>query len=227
MGNPWTLLSHRSDPAAWRKFLRRKWYIGCDYCFQIHVFASKSKLFIWLAVSLHQCRCKGQNKTKKCFSPRFNVIFCPLFFSFAEILSYVNVLTCAVNAQPWDCVYQRSGKMLDSIQDALVRKEAELKGKYQWFNFRLATPSIQRHVECEEEIVSPSRDLLFDGNKNNESGSSSHWPAQCMCRVCAHIEWHYLHARSRPRSHANWFPFMCIPPFDCRIVCPFPFNNAQ
>lgn len=49
--------------------------------------------------------------------------------SFAEILSYVNVLTCAVRAQPWDCVYERSGRMFDSIQDALKRKEDALKGK--------------------------------------------------------------------------------------------------
>lgn len=45
------------------------------------------------------------------------------------------MLTCAVNAQPWDCVYQRSGRMFDSIQDALVRKEAELKGKYHCFYY--------------------------------------------------------------------------------------------
>lgn len=81
-----------------------------------------------------------------------------IFLIFTELLSYVNVLTCAVNAQPWDCVYQRSGKMLDSIQDALVRKEAELKGKYHCFYF--AT-----QLACEEVNVSPSRDLLSTERK--------------------------------------------------------------
>lgn len=51
------------------------------------------------------------------------------FFVIADVLSYLNVLACTINQQPWECVYQRSGRLFDIIDDALVEKVNELKGK--------------------------------------------------------------------------------------------------
>lgn len=51
-----------------------------------------------------------------------------LFLILTEITSYFDVLTCAVRENPWQCVYSRSGKMLESLDAVVQRKEAELKG---------------------------------------------------------------------------------------------------
>lgn len=42
----------------------------------------------------------------------------------------MDVLTCAVRENPWQCVYSRSGKMLESLDAVVQRKEEELKGMY-------------------------------------------------------------------------------------------------
>lgn len=55
--------------------------------------------------------------------------FCSFLFAIADVLSYLNVLACTINQQPWECVYQRSGRLFDIIDDALVEKVNELKGK--------------------------------------------------------------------------------------------------
>lgn len=41
----------------------------------------------------------------------------------------MNVLACSINQQPWECFYQRSGRLFDIVNDALVEKVNELKGK--------------------------------------------------------------------------------------------------
>lgn len=51
-------------------------------------------------------------------------------FLLPEISSYLDVLTCAVRTDPWQCVYSRSGKILDSLDAVVRRKEDELKGKF-------------------------------------------------------------------------------------------------
>ncbi|XP_031635210.1 uncharacterized protein LOC116348340 isoform X2 [Contarinia nasturtii] len=45
----------------------------------------------------------------------------------SDVLSYLNVLACSINQQPWECIYQRSGRLFDIINDALVEKVNELK----------------------------------------------------------------------------------------------------
>ncbi|XP_055316948.1 uncharacterized protein LOC129576256 isoform X2 [Sitodiplosis mosellana] len=47
----------------------------------------------------------------------------------SDVLSYLNVLACTINQQPWECVYQRSGRLFDIIDDALVEKVNELKAE--------------------------------------------------------------------------------------------------
>lgn len=85
----------------------------------IHVFNT-------LAVS-HSTASKTNKRYVFSFIPCFHF---QIFFSlhFAEILTYLNVLACAVNGEPWECVYQRSGRALDLVEDVLVKKENELKG---------------------------------------------------------------------------------------------------
>lgn len=43
-------------------------------------------------------------------------------------MSYFNIVLCAVNVKPWECVHERAGRVLDSLQETLVRKENDLKG---------------------------------------------------------------------------------------------------
>lgn len=59
----------------------------------------------------------------------FEFIYLQSFKSITDVLSYLNVLTCSMHQQPWDCVYQRSGRLFDIIDGALVEKVNELKGK--------------------------------------------------------------------------------------------------
>lgn len=53
-----------------------------------------------------------------------------VLFHIADVLTYLNVLACSINQQPWECIYQRSGRLFDIIDDALVEKVTELKGKF-------------------------------------------------------------------------------------------------
>jgi len=47
----------------------------------------------------------------------------------SDVLPYLNVLACSINAQPWECVYQRSGRLFDSIDNVLAKKVNELKAE--------------------------------------------------------------------------------------------------
>lgn len=50
------------------------------------------------------------------------------------------MLTCAARENPWECVYSRSGRILDSLDAVVQRKEQELKGTCE-LNKHIGLPS--------------------------------------------------------------------------------------
>lgn len=123
-----------------RKGKRSWWQVKQPMCDRLLLNESYISLFFFHLAFKQNVNCPWQFEMKNSLD---HIVFFSLFLftffifsllwrfvDFADVLSYVNVLTCAVRTQPWDCVYQRSGKMFDSIQDALKRKEDDIKGKW-------------------------------------------------------------------------------------------------